>query len=173
MPWRHEERQSEELTVQSRLIKYKQVKEGDGVSMIDKFLLSVNPGAAARRAESRLRYEKMNMQIAAAQGVSNTIADFSNDAGSGVTNYGYSHGGAARRKTWAAKWNTSSGSAMRDIEENRKTLRERSRDLAMNAPLGAAAINSTRTSCVGSGLVPAPKLDYDFLGISKEEANIK
>ena len=59
---------------------------------------------------------------------------------------------------------------MRDIEENRKTLRERSRDLAMNAPLGAAAINSTRTSCVGSGLVPAPKLDYDFLGISKEGA---
>ena len=61
--------------------------------MIDRFLLSVNPGAAARRAESRLRYEKMNMQIAAAKGVSNTIADFSNDAGSGVTNYGYSHGG--------------------------------------------------------------------------------
>ena len=170
MPWRQEERQSEELTVQSRLIKYKQVKEGDGVSMIDKFLLSVNPGAAARRAESRLRYEKMNMQIAAAQGVSNTIADFASNAGSGVTNYGYSHGGASKRKTWAAKWNTSSGSAKRDIEENRKTLRERSRDLAMNAPLGAAAINSTRTSCVGSGLVPAPKLDYDFLGISKEEA---
>lgn len=139
--------------------------------MIDKFLLSVNPGAAARRAESRLHYEKMNMQIAAAKGVSNTIADFSNDAGSGVTNYGYSHGGASKRKTWAAKWNTSSGSAKRDIEENRKTLRERARDLAMNAPLGAAAINSTRTSCVGSGLVPAPKLDYDFLGISKEEAN--
>lgn len=170
MPWRQEERQSEELTVQSQLIKYKQVKEGDGVSMIDKFLLSVNPGAAARRAESRLRYEKMNMQIAAAQGVSNTIADFASNAGSGVTNYGYSHGAASKRKTWAAKWNTSSGSAKRDIEENRKTLRERSRDLAMNAPLGAAAINSTRTSCVGSGLVPAPKLDYDFLGISKEEA---
>ena len=140
------------------------------MSVIDKFLLSVNPEAAARRAESKLRYEKMNMQIAAANGIRNTIDDFSSSNRSGVANYGYSHGGASRRRSWSAKWNASSGSAKRDIEENRKTLRERSRDLAMNAPLGAAAINSTRTSCVGGGLIPAPKLDYDFLGISKDEA---
>lgn len=139
------------------------------MSVIDKVLLSVSPETAARRAEARLRYEKMNMQITAAQGVSSTIEGFS-AAGSGVKNYGYSHGGASKRRTWASKWNASSGSPKRDIEENRKTLRERSRNLAMNAPLAAAAINSTRTNCVGGGLVPAPKLDYDFLGISKEEA---
>lgn len=139
------------------------------MSVIDKVLLSVNPEAAARRAESRLRYEKLNMQSTAARGVSETIAGFSTDSGS-VKNYGYSHGGASRRRSWSAKWNASSGSAKRDIEENRKTLRERSRDLAMNAPLGAAAINSTRTNCVGGGLIPAPKIDYDFLGITKEEA---
>ena len=40
----------------------------------------------------------------------------------------------------------------------------------MNAPLAAAAINSTRTSCIGTGLVPKPKIDYEFLGISREEA---
>lgn len=139
------------------------------MSVIDKVLLSVSPETAARRAEARLRYEKMNMQITAAQGVSSTIEGFSEES-SGVSNYGYSHGGASKRKTWASKWNASSGSPKRDIEENRKTLRERSRDLAMNAPLAAAAINSTRTNCVGGGLIPSPKLDYDFLGISKEEA---
>lgn len=139
------------------------------MSVIDKVLLSVSPETAARRAEARLRYEKMNMQITAAQGVSSTIEGFSEES-SGVSNYGYSHGGASKRRTWASKWNASSGSAKRDIEENRRTLRERSRDLAMNAPLAAAAINSTRTNCVGGGLVPAPKIDYDFLGISKEEA---
>lgn len=40
----------------------------------------------------------------------------------------------------------------------------------MNAPLASAAIASTRTNCVGAGLVPKPKIDYEFLGISEDEA---
>lgn len=83
---------------------------------------------------------------------------------------GYSNGGASRRKRWSRAWRYKSDSPKRDIEENRKVLRERSRDLAMNTPLGAAAINSTRTSAVGSGLIPKPKIDYEFLGISRAEA---
>lgn len=90
--------------------------------------------------------------------------------GTGVTNSGYSNGGASKRKTWALKYDSESGSAKKDIEENRKTLRERSRDLSMNTSLGAAAINSSRTNVVGEGLVPLPRIDYEFLGISKEEA---
>ena len=87
-----------------------------------------------------------------------------------VTNTGYSHGGASKSATWAKKYNSTSYSSKRDIEENRTTLRERSRDLAMNSPLAAAAIGTMRTSTVGAGLMPKPKIDYEFLRISKEEA---
>lgn len=89
---------------------------------------------------------------------------------SGFYNSGYSHGGASHSQTWAQKYMSSSYSPSRDIEENRKTLRERTRDLSMNTPLGAAAINTTRTNVVGAGLLPRPKIDYEFLGISQKEA---
>lgn len=87
-----------------------------------------------------------------------------------VVNTGYSHGGAARRKPWVKGWRYRSKSPKSDIEQNRKTLRERSRDLSMNSPIGAAAVNSTRTNAVGCGLVPKPKIDYELLNISREEA---
>lgn len=85
-------------------------------------------------------------------------------------NSGYSHGGASRSATWARGYQSESRSPKSDIEENRKLLRERTRDLSMNAPIATAATNSTRTSCVGPGLIPKPKIDYEFLGISEEEA---
>lgn len=84
-------------------------------------------------------------------------------------NSGYSHGGASRTATWQKGYDSQSLSPKSDIEENRKTLRERSRDLVMNAPIASAAVNSTRTSCIGPGLIPKPKIDNEFLGISKEE----
>lgn len=87
-----------------------------------------------------------------------------------ISNSGYSHGGASHTETWAKRWHSSSYSALKDIEENRKTLRERSRDLAMNSSVAAAATNATRTSVIGPGLVPKPKIDYEFLGISREAA---
>lgn len=86
------------------------------------------------------------------------------------SNSGYSHGGASYTETWAKRWHSSSYSAIKDIEENRKTLRERSRDLAMNSSIAAAATNATRTSVIGPGLSPRPKIDYEFLGISREAA---
>lgn len=85
-------------------------------------------------------------------------------------NSGYDNGGASHSEPWAKRYRSESLSAKSDIEKNRKTLRERSRDLTMNAPLATAAVNSTRTNVVGSGLVPRPKVDYEFLGMSKEEA---
>lgn len=86
------------------------------------------------------------------------------------TNTGYSHGGAAKGKTWTDGYDASSRSTESDIEENRSTLRERSRDLAMNSPIAAAAINSTRTNVIGEGLSPKPKVNADVLGITQEEA---
>lgn len=86
------------------------------------------------------------------------------------TNTGYSHGGASHSESWAKGYDDESLSPSSDIEMNRKELRQRTRDLYMNAPIGTAAIKATRTSCVGIGLRPKPKIDYEFLGISKEEA---
>jgi len=106
--------------------------------------------------------EKSKARVAAMRAQTQAIEQF--------TNSGYSHGGASRRQTWAEKYDATSYSAKSDIEENRKTLRERTRDLAMNAPIGTAAVNVTRTNVVGAGLVPKPKIDYEFLGISQEEA---
>lgn len=114
---------------------------------------------AARLAEET---EKSKARVAAMRAQTQAIEQF--------TNSGYSHGGASRRQTWAEKYDATSYSARSDIEENRKTLRERTRDLAMNAPIGTAAVNVTRTNVVGAGLIPKPKIDYEFLGISQEEA---
>lgn len=139
----------------------------DLLSFAEKVKDVLRPVSALERAENREKIARLEMQRIAAEAIADTISGL---AGSRVKNSGYSHSGASRQKTWSKLWDYRSGSAKRDIEENRKTLRERTRDLHMNSPLGAAAINSTRTNCVGYGLVPNPKIDYEFLGLTKEEA---
>lgn len=131
---------------------------------------NVFPGVAAKRAEAKLRLEEAGMKQDILMAKHAMLGGVISQPGMGQTNSGYSHGGAARRKSWAKKYHSSSLSPESDIEENRKLLRERSRDLSMNSPIGAAAVASTRTNCIGPGLVPKPKVDYEFLGITKEEA---
>lgn len=142
------------------------------MNVVGRALTVIAPRAAVKRAEARNRIEKLNMESVAAKAgrdVIEKLAETTNTR-SGVQNSGYSHGGASRRKTWAIEWNATSKSPKEDIEKNRKTLRERSRDLHMNAPLAAASVNSTRTNCVGSGLLPKPRIDHEFIGMDKEDA---
>lgn len=144
------------------------------MQIIDSVINSFSPSAALRRAKARNEINRLDAESEVIQAKLKILDKFMepvSDINQSVTNSGYSHGGASRRKTWAKKYHSDSGSAKEDIEENRKILRERSRDLAMNAPLATAAVNSTRTNCIGSGLIPKPKIDYKFLGISQEEAN--
>ncbi len=131
---------------------------------------NVFPGVAAKRAEAKLRLEEAGIKQDVLMAKRAMLGSVISQSGMGQTNSGYSHGGASRRKSWAKKYHSSSLSPESDIEENRKLLRERSRDLSMNSPIGAAAVASTRTNCIGPGLVPKPKVDYEFLGITKEEA---
>lgn len=138
------------------------------MNLLDKAVSAISPKLGVKRANARMRMESTLTKkelMSAQRDVLQTIT-----GENGVMNSGYSHGGASRRRSWAKEYHSSSASPRRDIEENRKLLRERSRDLAMNAPLGAAAIGSTRTNCVGAGLVPKPKIDYEFLGITREAA---
>ncbi len=131
---------------------------------------NVFPGVAAKRAEAKLRLEEAGIKQDVLMAKRAMLGSVISQSGMEQTNSGYSHGGASRRKSWAKKYHSSSLSPESDIEENRKLLRERSRDLSMNSPIGAAAVASTRTNCIGPGLVPKPKVDYEFLGITKEEA---
>lgn len=121
-----------------------------------------------KEKEKELNIAKLENQIARTK--TNTMAlETQRNAMEQFTNSGYSHGGASRTATWQKEYHDESLSPKSDIEENRKTLRQRSRDLAMNAPIAAAAINSTRTGCIGPGLMVKPKIDNEFLGISLKE----
>ena len=133
------------------------------MQLLENIIAAVNPDAALRRAEARNRIRSMDAEEEVLK-TKLKLLDYAmgQELGSGVTNSGYSHGAASRRRTWAKRYHSDSGSAKEDIEENRKLLRERSRDLAMNAPFASAAVNSTRTNCVGSGLVPKPKIDHEL-----------
>lgn len=123
-----------------------------------------------REVNRALEIAKIENQIARTR-ADTVLTDARRDAAQRFIDSGYSHGGASTSATWAKRYYSESLSPKSDIEENRKLLRERTRDLAMNAPIAAAAVNSVRTSCVGTGLNPKPKIDYEFLGISKAEAS--
>ena len=119
------------------------------------------------KLKRELKIEQTKNQLAKTK--ANTAAlEMQTEAIERYKNSGYSHGGASKSATWSQQYNSESRSAKGDIEENRKTLRERSRDLAMNAPIAAAAINSVRSNCVGSGLIPRPTVDSDYLGMNRE-----
>lgn len=141
------------------------------MGIIDRVINAVSPGTALKRAKARhetINLEAQSEALEARLKILGTVLPPGQDT---VTNSGYSHSGASRRRTWAREWDSESGSAKRDIEENRRLLRERSRDLFMGAPLATGAVKSSRTSCIGPGLIPKPKIDYEFLGITQEEAN--
>ena len=131
------------------------------MNIFDRAVSAISPSWADKRAEKRANIAQHDLKLKAIELANSTLT---------VENSGYSHGGASHRRPATKRWHSDSYSPERDIEENRKTLRERSRDLAMNSPLGAAAINSTRTNVVGSGLIPKPKIDYMTLRIPKEQA---
>lgn len=119
------------------------------------------------RLKRELRLEQTKNQLAKTK--ANTAAlEMQTEAIERYKNSGYSHGGASKSATWSDQYNSESRSAKGDIEENRKTLRERSRDLAMNAPIAAAAVNSVRSNCIGSGLVPRPMVDSEYLGLDRK-----
>jgi len=88
-----------------------------------------------------------------------------------ISNSGYSHHGASRTKKSLIGWMFGGGSAKEDIEDNIQVLRERSRDLYMGTPIATGAIKTLRTNVVGAGLKLKPQIDYEFLGMTEEEAS--
>lgn len=85
-------------------------------------------------------------------------------------NSGYSQAGASLEKRSLKGWLADSRSPVEDIDMNLFTLRQRSRALYMGAPLATSAIKSYLTNVVGAGLKLRPKIEYEFLGLSRDDA---
>lgn len=85
-------------------------------------------------------------------------------------NSGYGNYGANTTKKTMKGWLFRGGSAKEDIEDNLDVLRQRSRDAYMGVPTAAAALKTMRTNVIAGGLMPAPKVDNDFLHMTAEQA---
>ena len=114
------------------------------MNFIDKAINAIDPIKGAKRAVARKTIE--------------------------ILNSGYSDGGASFTKNALKGFTAKSTSPLFDIDANHKTLVSRSRSLYMTAPIATSAIKTTRTNVVGSGLKLKARIDYEYLGISSEEA---
>lgn len=122
----------------------------------------ISPKLALRRERLLLEKDQVASQRALEAAKLNMLNSFHNS--------GYSHSGGSRRKNSMKGWNAESLDPFSDIDLNLHTLRTRSRDLWMGAPLATSAIKGMRTNIVGAGLKLNPRIDHEFLGISPEEA---
>lgn len=118
------------------------------MNVFDKAVEVVNPERALKRFDARIRLKTLKE----------------------IKDTGYSNSGASKKKNYGKGWSADSKSPQEDIDKNLPTLRVRSRDLMMSAPLATSAVRTMRTNVVGSGLIPKPKIDSDFLKLTDEEA---
>lgn len=89
-----------------------------------------------------------------------------------IINSGYDEGSASRTKNVMKGWIANSKSPQEDIDKNLSVLRQRSRSLYMSAPLAVSAIKTNRTNIIGAGLRPKPKIDFEKLKMTVEEAEV-
>lgn len=87
-----------------------------------------------------------------------------------VINKGYSESGASYTKKALKGMIPNSGAPHEDIDENNWTLRQRSRMLAMSAPVCTSAIKTNRTNVIGNGLKLKSTINRAALGMSQEQA---
>lgn len=78
--------------------------------------------------------------------------------------------GARRNRRQTQTWTPSAGSPDADINPDLPELRIRSRDLARNQPIAHGAIETKVTNVIGGGLFPTPAIDWEFLGLTEEQA---
>lgn len=78
--------------------------------------------------------------------------------------------GAKKGRRGTSEWQTTSGDADSDLLNDLPLLRERSRDLARNAPIATGALNTKVTNIIGTGLVLQARPDREFLGLTDEQA---
>jgi lambda family phage portal protein len=90
-----------------------------------------------------------------------------------VSNRAGGYLGASYQRPALVGWKPTSGDANDAASSDLPTLRERSRDLERNTPIACGAINTSVTHVIGSGLTLQSVIDYEYLGISEEEATVR
>lgn len=85
-------------------------------------------------------------------------------------NSGYSEGGASLTSKILRTFNPLKLSPKSDIDTNLEILRNRASDMAINTPIGAAAINTSASYVIGAGLSVRPRPKFDILGIDAKTA---
>ena len=110
-------------------------------NILDRAIMTMAPVHAAKRAAARVALS--------------------------VIKSGYGSYGANLTKKSMRGWMYHGGSAKEDIEDNIDILQQRSRDAYMGIPTATAALKAMRTNVVAGGLMPAPQLDSDYLGLDE------
>ncbi len=80
----------------------------------------------------------------------------------------YGSHGASRTLNSLIGWIVDGGNAEDNIDLYSSVLRQRARDLYAGGGLGRSGPQTLTTSVVGWGILPKPKIDGDFLGLSDE-----
>ncbi len=79
--------------------------------------------------------------------------------------------GADKSRRSLMNWATGGGSADADTLSDLPTLREHSRDLIRNTPMGAGAVGTIVTSSAGAGLTLQCAIDRELLNLSDDQAD--
>lgn len=79
--------------------------------------------------------------------------------------------GARRDRRQTSGWTTRLGDADSDILPDLDMLRQRSRDLSVNAPIAAGALKTVRTHVVGTGLRLESRINREKLQMAEDEAS--
>jgi lambda family phage portal protein len=82
---------------------------------------------------------------------------------------GYSYAGASLTKPVFKGWNWTGGSPDDDIVANLPIVRQRSRQLTMDSSVIAGMYDTFTTYTVGTGLIPEPTPDADFLEMDPDD----
>lgn len=77
---------------------------------------------------------------------------------------------ASSRNKNTIGWDAPEGSADADTLVDLPTLRRQSRDLVRNEALPSGAVSSVVTAVVYTGITPQSVIDYEFLGVSEDQA---
>jgi len=88
-----------------------------------------------------------------------------------VAAVGGGYTGAKKTRKRTKSWTTSGGDADSDILPDLPSLRDRSRDLIRNEPIATGACGTMVTNVIGTGLRLKPAIDYEYLGLTEDEAS--
>lgn len=125
----------------------------NGPNLRERALYLINPKRGSDAYNRRLQKEKEST---------------TGESGTGSPKMSYGSHGASQTLNSLVGWIIDAGDAEDNIDLYSSTLRQRARDLYAGGGLARSGPQTLKTSVVGWGIQPKPKIDGDFLGLSDE-----